>query len=181
MRVTRRGGVSAVCQPDLRADTATCVISRRPRLSPACVAGISAGRRSHPPGAESRATLLLCVRPYGAQLQPFSQPGAGFPGPASGLSALDSTVVPPMRFPHCVVWAPEPPLSWLYPFIGHVGASLGRDHVNNTCCVTCCNALHPGVATACAGFDLFRLRGPPIAPCPHDFCVSVQASAAAAA
>lgn len=25
------------------------------------------------------------------------------------------------RFPHCIVWTPLPVISWLIPFIGHVG------------------------------------------------------------
>ncbi|KAF4740844.1 hypothetical protein FOZ62_012963, partial [Perkinsus olseni] len=34
------------------------------------------------------------------------------------------------RFPYCVVWTPLPVLSWLVPFIGHVGIcdSEGRVH-----------------------------------------------------
>lgn len=25
------------------------------------------------------------------------------------------------RFPHCIVWTPLPPITWLLPFIGHMG------------------------------------------------------------
>lgn len=28
------------------------------------------------------------------------------------------------RFPHCIVWTPIPCLTWLFPFIGHMGIAL---------------------------------------------------------
>ena len=33
-------------------------------------------------------------------------------------------VSPPKRFPFCVVWSPIPVLTWLFPFVGHVGICL---------------------------------------------------------
>lgn len=33
-------------------------------------------------------------------------------------------VSPPKRFPFCIVWSPIPILTWLFPFIGHVGICL---------------------------------------------------------
>ena len=33
-------------------------------------------------------------------------------------------VAPPKRFPFCVVWSPIPFLTWIFPFIGHVGVCL---------------------------------------------------------
>lgn len=33
-------------------------------------------------------------------------------------------VSPPKRFPFCVVWTPIPVLTWLLPFVGHVGICL---------------------------------------------------------
>lgn len=33
-------------------------------------------------------------------------------------------IAPPKHFPYCIVWAPIPVLSWLFPFIGHVGICL---------------------------------------------------------
>lgn len=37
-------------------------------------------------------------------------------------------VSPPRSFPYCVVWTPIPVVSWLLPFIGHMGicTSTGR-------------------------------------------------------
>lgn len=26
-----------------------------------------------------------------------------------------------VRYPHCIVWTPIPVLSWLFPFVGHMG------------------------------------------------------------
>lgn len=28
---------------------------------------------------------------------------------------------PPMLFPHCIVWTPIPVISWVLPFVGHMG------------------------------------------------------------
>lgn len=33
-------------------------------------------------------------------------------------------VSPPKRFPFCIVWSPIPVLTWLFPFVGHVGICL---------------------------------------------------------
>ena len=33
-------------------------------------------------------------------------------------------VCPPKRFPFCIVWTPIPILTWLLPFVGHVGICL---------------------------------------------------------
>lgn len=33
-------------------------------------------------------------------------------------------VAPPKHFPYCVVWTPIPVLSWVFPFVGHVGICL---------------------------------------------------------
>ena len=33
-------------------------------------------------------------------------------------------VSPPKRFPFCIVWSPIPFLTWVFPFIGHVGVCL---------------------------------------------------------
>ena len=31
---------------------------------------------------------------------------------------------PPDRFPFCIVWSPIPVLTWIWPFIGHMGIAL---------------------------------------------------------
>lgn len=33
-------------------------------------------------------------------------------------------IAPPKHFPYCVVWTPIPVLTWVFPFIGHVGVCL---------------------------------------------------------
>lgn len=35
--------------------------------------------------------------------------------------AFVPVVQPPRCFPYCVVWCPIPVLSWLLPFVGHMG------------------------------------------------------------
>lgn len=36
---------------------------------------------------------------------------------------IPQTVVDPQRnrYPHCILWSPLPPITWLFPFIGHTG------------------------------------------------------------
>ena len=33
-------------------------------------------------------------------------------------------IAPPKHFPYCIVWTPIPLLTWIFPFIGHVGICL---------------------------------------------------------
>lgn len=44
-----------------------------------------------------------------------------------------STIDPKtQRFPHCIVWTPLPPITWLLPFIGHMGlANKQGEHPSN--------------------------------------------------
>ena len=35
-------------------------------------------------------------------------------------------VVPPTTFPHCIVWTPIPLISWLVPFVGHMGICTSK-------------------------------------------------------
>ena len=30
------------------------------------------------------------------------------------------------RFPYCIVWTPLPPITWLFPFIGHIGIAYSN-------------------------------------------------------
>ena len=30
------------------------------------------------------------------------------------------------RFPYCIVWTPLPPLTWIFPFIGHMGIAYSN-------------------------------------------------------
>ena len=39
--------------------------------------------------------------------------------PSSSMS--DRIDVQHVRYPHCIVWTPIPILTWLFPFIGHMG------------------------------------------------------------
>ena len=44
-----------------------------------------------------------------------------------GMEASDnSSIINPQksRFPYCVVWTPIPVLTWLFPFIGHMGIAM---------------------------------------------------------
>lgn len=34
--------------------------------------------------------------------------------------------VPKSRFPFCIVWCPIPVLTWLFPFIGHMGIGTSK-------------------------------------------------------
>ena len=42
----------------------------------------------------------------------------------SSYLSMAMPVSPPKRFPFCVVWTPIPVLTWLLPFVGHVGICL---------------------------------------------------------
>jgi hypothetical protein len=39
-----------------------------------------------------------------------------------GQAVMDARVDPSRnRYPYCIVWSPLPPITWLFPFIGHTG------------------------------------------------------------
>lgn len=38
-------------------------------------------------------------------------------------------VSPPKHFPYCVVWCPIPLVTWIYPFIGHMGIGLANGSI----------------------------------------------------
>eukprot|EP01023_Acetabularia_acetabulum_P046575 TRINITY_DN4821_c1_g1_i4.p1 TRINITY_DN4821_c1_g1~~TRINITY_DN4821_c1_g1_i4.p1 ORF type:complete len:228 (-),score=5.99 TRINITY_DN4821_c1_g1_i4:191-874(-) len=44
-------------------------------------------------------------------------------------NSLDMEIQLPKRFPYCIVWVPIPIISWLYPFIGHMGVCLSTGEV----------------------------------------------------
>ena len=35
-------------------------------------------------------------------------------------------IVPPRQFPYCIVWTPIPLISWLLPFVGHMGVCSSK-------------------------------------------------------
>lgn len=37
-----------------------------------------------------------------------------------------ATIVPPKTFPYCLVWTPIPLISWLIPYVGHMGLANAR-------------------------------------------------------
>ena len=39
-------------------------------------------------------------------------------------AARQRAITPPKRFPYCIVWTPIPVLTWLLPFVGHIGICL---------------------------------------------------------
>ncbi|XP_028393745.1 transmembrane protein 222-like [Dendronephthya gigantea] len=57
------------------------------------------------------------------QAQKGTETGDAF----NGMEANDSsTAINPQRsrFPYCIVWTPIPVLTWLFPFIGHMGIAM---------------------------------------------------------
>merc|ERR1712226_1494580 len=58
----------------------------------------------------------------------FSKPGSETSSVSSGrmspgLPLFNSAMIDhdKVRYPHCIVWTPIPCLTWLFPFIGHMG------------------------------------------------------------
>lgn len=68
--------------------------------------------------------------------------------------------IPPVQlnkalFPYCIVWSPLPPITWILPFIGHMGIanSRGRTFLDNILFCECksCNYFETGIIHDFAG------------------------------
>ena len=43
-----------------------------------------------------------------------------------GKTRSQGDIVPPRQFPYCIVWTPIPLISWLLPFVGHMGVCSSK-------------------------------------------------------
>uniref|UniRef100_A0A8C4T813 Transmembrane protein 222b n=2 Tax=Erpetoichthys calabaricus TaxID=27687 RepID=A0A8C4T813_ERPCA len=71
-----------------------------------------------PPSQEERVGLDPELRPTRSVMAEVVSADANMKQFNSGFERMD---VERSRFPYCIVWTPIPVLSWLFPFIGHMG------------------------------------------------------------
>eukprot|EP01026_Neomeris_dumetosa_P006572 TRINITY_DN12077_c0_g1_i8.p1 TRINITY_DN12077_c0_g1~~TRINITY_DN12077_c0_g1_i8.p1 ORF type:complete len:235 (+),score=-1.67 TRINITY_DN12077_c0_g1_i8:158-862(+) len=43
--------------------------------------------------------------------------------------SINSAIILPKKFPYCIVWTPIPLITWLFPFIGHMGICLSTGEI----------------------------------------------------